>query len=84
LTPCVPGDARPVAPCSPELTGAKAGLFFLGTGGRQASPWGNGTSYQCVPGAGAMVQAQLWYRDPLNTSNQATGLSAAFEFCVGP
>ena len=36
------------------------------------------------PGAGATVQAQLWYRDPNNTSNQTTGLSDAVEFIVGP
>jgi len=36
------------------------------------------------PGAGAVVQAQLWYRDPLNTSNQTTSLSDAVEFLVGP
>jgi hypothetical protein len=100
------------------------GLFFFGTGGRQANPWGNGSSYQCVvppvkrtgltkssrpypfpvcagtfsrdlnavwtarpnknPGAGAVVQAQLWYRDTLNTSNQTTSLSDAHEFTVGP
>ena len=36
------------------------------------------------PGAGATVQAQLWYRDPLNTSNQTTSLSDAVEFCVEP
>jgi hypothetical protein len=35
------------------------------------------------PGAGAVVQAQLWYRDPQNTSNQTTGLSNALEFTVG-
>jgi hypothetical protein len=34
------------------------------------------------PGAGALVQAQLWYRDPFNTSNQTTSLSNAIEFCV--
>jgi ELWxxDGT repeat protein len=28
--------------------GDKDGLFFFGTNGRQASPWGNGTSFQCV------------------------------------
>jgi hypothetical protein len=100
------------------------GLFFFGTSGRQANPWGNGSSYQCVvppvkrtglvtssspypfpicagtfsrdlnavwsakpkknPGAGVVVQAQLWYRDPLNTSNQSTGLSDALEFTVAP
>jgi hypothetical protein len=36
------------------------------------------------PGAGAIVQAQLWYRDPFNTSNQTTSLSDAIEFPVGP
>jgi Tol biopolymer transport system component len=28
--------------------GQKDGLFFYGQNGRQASPWGNGTSFQCV------------------------------------
>ena len=36
------------------------------------------------PGAGAVVQAQLWYRDPFNTSNQTTSLSDALEFTVAP
>jgi hypothetical protein len=36
------------------------------------------------PGAGAIVQAQLWYRDPMNTSNQTTSLSDAIEFGVCP
>ena len=36
------------------------------------------------PGAGAVVQAQLWYRDPQNTSNQTTSLSQAIEFTVCP
>jgi hypothetical protein len=37
------------------------------------------------PGAGAVVQAQLWYRDPFNTANnQATSLSDAIEFLVLP
>ena len=104
------------------MEGAKDGLFFFGTNGRQANPWGNGTSYQCVvppvkragvlaggganggceggfsqdlnalwqaapsknPGAGAVVQAQLWYRDPQNTSNQTTSLSDAVEFTLAP
>jgi hypothetical protein len=30
------------------VEGAKDGLFFFGTGGQQANPWGNGTSFQCV------------------------------------
>ena len=108
------------------VEGQKDGLFFFGTNGKQANPWGNGTSYQCVvppvmrtrtlirrsgtigqcdgsfaldlnalwcptcpypaknPGAGAFVQAQLWYRDPLSTSNQTTSLSDAIEFFVAP
>ena len=36
------------------------------------------------PGAGALVQSQLWYRDPASTSNQTTSLSDAREFSVGP
>jgi hypothetical protein len=108
-----------------QAEGAKSGIFFYGTNGRQAAPWGNGTSFQCVvppvkrgglltatgtpgacdgaftqdlnarwcpscpkavhnPGAGSVVQAQLWYRDPLNTSNQTTSLSNAIEFTVCP
>ena len=108
-----------------DVEGGKDGLFFFGTNGRQANPWGNGTSFQCVvppvkrggiltgtgttglcdgtfdqdlnalwcatcpkpghnPGAGAVVQAQLWYRDPANTSNQTTSLSNAMEFTVAP
>ena len=105
-----------------SVEGQKDGLFFFGTAGRQANPWGNGTSYQCVvppvvrggllgvagtagqcdgafaqdlnalwtakptknPGAGVLVQAQLWYRDPKNTSNQTTSLSDAVEFAVAP
>jgi hypothetical protein len=34
------------------------------------------------PGAGATMQAQLWYRDPNNTSNQTTSFSNAVEFTV--
>ena len=102
---------------------AKDGLFFFGTNGQQANPWGNSTSFQCVvppvvrtslltatgtagscdgafsldmntvwtnqpaknPGAAAVVQAQLWFRDPFNTANnQATSLSDAIEFVVAP
>ena len=107
------------------VEGQKDGLFFFGTNGQQANPWGNGTSYHCVvppvtragtlagsgtiglcdgsfaqdlnalwcpscpkpaknPGAGALVQAQLWYRDPFSTSNQTTSFSDAIEFSVVP
>jgi hypothetical protein len=34
------------------------------------------------PGAGAVVQASLWYREPPNTSNRITSLSNGFEFTV--
>jgi hypothetical protein len=108
-----------------SVQGAKDGLFFFGSNGRQANTWGNGTSFQCVvppvhragilagsgtngacngaffqdlnarwcatcpkpnhnPGVGAIVQTQLWYRDPQNTSNQTTSLSDAIEFVVTP
>ena len=108
-----------------SIEGAKNGLFFYGTNGRQANPWGNGTSYVCVipprvrgglltgvgtngqcdgsfsqdlnarwcatcpkpqhnPGAGALMQAQFWYRDPLNTSNQSSSMSDAIEFWICP
>ena len=30
------------------VEGQKDGLFFFGQNGQQATPWGNGTSYQCV------------------------------------
>ena len=102
--------------------GSKDGLFFYGQNGQQASPWGNGTSYQCVtppvrrtpiqsgggsngtctatfsidfnafaaanpskaPVAGVPTQLQLWFRDPLSTSNQTTSLSDALDFVMAP
>ena len=107
------------------VEGSKNGLFFYGPNGRQANPWGNGTSLVCVvpprlrgglltgagtpgncdgsftqdlnarwcatcskpshnPGVGAIMQAQLWYRDPQNTSNRPSSMSDAIEFCVAP
>jgi hypothetical protein len=36
------------------------------------------------PGPGAVVQASFWYRDPMNTSNQTTSISDAYEFTVLP
>jgi hypothetical protein len=106
------------------VEGNKNGILFFGVNGRQAAPWGNGSSYRCVvppvsraglligsgtagacdgafvqdlnalwcpgcpkplanPGAGALVQTQLWYRDPKSTSNQPTSLSDALELLVG-
>ena len=104
------------------VEGQKSGLFFFGTSGRWALPWGAGTSFHCIvlpvnragllvgtgtlglcdgsfsqdlnahwtakpahnPGAGALVQAQLWCRDPSSTSNRTTSLSDALEFGVSP
>ena len=104
------------------VEGAKTGLYYWGSNGRVANPWGNGTSYQCVqlpvfrsaplvgagtagscdgtfdydltarwqqkpkgnPGPGALVQLQLWYRDPQSTSNRTTSLSDAVEFTTCP
>ena len=107
------------------VEGNKNGIFFYGQNGRQANPWGNGTSYQCVvppvkrgglqtgsgtiglcdgtfsqdlnarwcptcpnpaqaPIPGVPMQIQLWYRDPLNTSNQTTSLSDALEVIPCP
>ena len=37
-----------------------------------------------VPAVGQEVSLQLWYRDPLNTSNQTTSLSDALKFRVCP
>ena len=31
-----------------QVEGGKDGLFFLGSSGRQANPWGSSTSFQCV------------------------------------
>ena len=108
-----------------EVEGQKDGLFYFGVNGRQAQPWGPGSSFQCVippvsrtglltgtgtvntcegafaldlnaywcpscpapqknPGVGAVVQAQLWYRDPFSTSTQTTSLSNAIEFQLAP
>jgi hypothetical protein len=104
------------------VEGQQGGLFFFGSSGRQAAPWGNGSSLQCVvppvsrgpllsgtgmagtcsgvlaldlnarwtaqpaqrPAAGALIQVQLWYRDPASTSNQITSLSDAIEATVCP
>jgi hypothetical protein len=107
------------------IEGARDGFFLYATNGRQANPWGNGTSSVCVvpprrrggllaavgtagqcdgafsqdlnarwcpscpkplhnPGAGALLQAQMWYRDPQSTSNQTSSLSDALEVWVAP
>ena len=117
-----PPRRRALTVTASTVEGIKDGLYFYGTNGPQANPWGNGTSYQCVvpptirsptlnsggtlfacdgsvsrdmnaywtanpiknPGAGAQVNLQFWYRDPLNTSNQTTSLSDALEFTLEP
>jgi len=47
------GTASATAPTGFVVTGMgaegnKDGLFFFGSNGRQANPWGSGTSFQCV------------------------------------
>jgi len=37
-----------------------------------------------APAPAVPVQMQLWFRDPLNTSNQTTSLSDALEFTMAP
>ena len=107
---------------APSVEGQKLGLYYFGTAGRKATPFGNGSSLRCVGqpakrgslidsggtlgtcdgsfdydlnadwnakpahnfGAGAIVDTQLWYRDPLNTSNQSTSFSDGIEFTVCP
>ena len=104
-----------------NVEGRKNGMFFFGSSGRQAKPWGQSTSLLCVmlpvkrgailpgvgtsgacdgwfnydfnahwaakprhnPGPGAIVQAQLWYRDP-HTAPLFTSMSNAIEFTVSP
>jgi hypothetical protein len=36
------------------------------------------------PMVGTKMQAQFWYRDPQNTSNQTTSLTNAIEFDICP
>ena len=124
---CASGTASATAPSgfvveALNMEGNKNGLYYFGANGQQASPWGDGRSFQCVvgpvsrgavisgggtsgncdgtfsydlnarwtqnpnqnPGAGAVVQLQLWTRDPLNTSAQKTILSNALQFTVMP
>ena len=60
-----------------DLEGAKDGIFFYGQNGRQASPWGNGTSFQCVVppvkrsglrnGTGASGTCEGWAQKDLNS-----------------
>ncbi len=60
-----------------DVEGAKSGLFFFGTNGRQAKVWGSGTSYQCVvppvkrggllTATGTARQCDGWFVQDLNT-----------------
>jgi hypothetical protein len=58
--------------------GACDGLFSVDLNAR----WTAKPSHN--PGAGADVYAQLWHRDPMNTSNQTTARSDAICFNVCP
>jgi len=107
---------------SAAVEGAKSGLFYFGTAGPIAQPWGSTSSFKCVafptsrgalisgggtqgacdgsfsydlnarwqqkpsqnPGAGAVVQVQLWYRDPQSAGSPKTAFSDALELSVGP
>jgi hypothetical protein len=73
---CTPGMSWSGAPSASSasgftvqvsgLEGQRSGLFYFGTGGRQANPWGNGTSFQCV--------VPPVSRTPLLTSSGTPGL----------
>ena len=52
--------------------------------GPLARPRGWAQQPQKNPGSGALVQVQLWFRDPGNSSNQKTSLSDALQFPVAP
>jgi hypothetical protein len=59
-----------------NIAGDTTGLFFVGTNGRQANPWGNGTSFQCVvppvkrggmvAGTTGFQACEGWYLQDLN------------------
>ena len=48
-----------------------------------ADRFGESVTKSAKTRSAATVQGQLWYRDPLSTSNQTTSLSDAVEFVVG-
>ena len=66
---------------APGTTGLCDGSFSQDLNARWCSTCSNPTHNF---GAGAVVQAQFWYRDPGNTSNQTTSLSDAIEFTMSP
>jgi hypothetical protein len=59
-----------------DVEGARTGVFFFGSSGRQAAPWGGGTSFQCVlpptartglmTGSGAQGACDATYARDLN------------------
>jgi hypothetical protein len=60
------------------LEGNKDGIFFYGQNGRQAAPWGNGSSFQCVSppvkrsplrnGTGTTGQCDGWAQNDMNAT----------------
>ena len=76
---CVAPPVKRAAAMNPTGTaGACDGWFVIDLN----ALWSNYPAKN--PGAGALVQAQLWYRDPLNTAFQTTSMSDAVEFLVCP
>jgi hypothetical protein len=45
--------------------------------------WATASAFK-VPAPGQQVSLQLWFRDPMNTSNQTTSLSDALQFTTCP
>ena len=75
---CVlPPVSRGFTVASSAVAACGATLAYDLTAHWQAKPASN-------PGAGTVTHLQLWYRDPLNTSNQKTSLSDALELTVCP
>ena len=69
---------RPPGAARRRATGACNGFFTQDLNAKwQTQPAHN-------PGAGAVMQAQLWYRDPFGTHNKTTSFSDAIEFVVSP
>ena len=74
--PCANADDGFIVEAS-NLEGQKDGLYFFGTSGQQALPWGSGTSYRCVvpptkrggliPGTGTIGMCDGLASQDLNT-----------------
>ena len=56
-----------------DVEGNKPALLYYGTSGRQANPWGNGTSYQCVA-------LPVKRSAPLHTGGTAGTCSGALDY----